>query len=493
MPWIPALVGDGLWTLTAKIAAQAVQLAIFVLAARILTPAEFGFFAFSAAIAILLATFAEGGLGEYVMKAPDADDAPDQVATLALITGGVTTGIGLLVAWVVYGPFALRWEGELLALFSLWLIPAALSAVYDGLLLARGRIRAQSAIRIVAEAAGLCVVAGGLFAGWNVFALVAGRLAMQLAGLCGAAIALRWLPRLHLRRETARDVAAFSRHILANRLIIFMRSYSGTLAIGAFLGLTEAGFYRAAERIVAAFSELVGEPARMLAWIVFRKAAAAGDASGNRAATIGKAATGFMAVLMAVSAPVYFGLALVSGSLVHFALGDGWAPVAILVAILSARQIFLVCGYVTEPLLSLSGTINKMPPILLFNGFVSIGLMVALAPFGILAAALGQGLAAAVSIWTSVRLQGRYGNLDWRTVLRDSIPVMVAIACMAVVVGLLGESAWHPAQDLRSAVLQVVAGGLAYCAALLFVARRSGGALLEYSQWMSRKPGHEPT
>jgi O-antigen/teichoic acid export membrane protein len=489
---MPGLVGDGLWTIAAKIVSQAAQLAIFVLAARLLTPAEFGFFAFSAAIAVLLATLAENGLGEFVMKAPEGDGTHDQVATLALVCGAIMTFAGLAISLFVYTSPHMAWEGTLLALFCLWLVPAALTAVYDGRLIARGMIRAQSCIRIIGELTSLGVVAGGLFAGWNVFALVAGRLAMQVTVFLGAALALRWLPRLSLTRAFAREVLSFSRHILANRLIIFARSYSGTLAIGAFLGLNEAGFYRAAERIVAAFSELVGEPARMLAWMVFRKAAGDGENNGGGRVAVGNAATRFMTILLAVSAPIYIGLALASGSLVHFILGTNWAPVALLVTILSSRQIFLVCGYITEALLSLAGTIAHMPRVIFLNGIVSVGLMVVLAPFGVLAAALGQAAASLVSIWTSVLLQGRHGGLDWKRVFRDSAPTMAATIAMVIAVALVGHIAWKPAAEPAIVVTQIAAGGLTYCAVLFLLARRMGGALGETFGFTAAKPEKAP-
>ncbi|MBB3456137.1 O-antigen/teichoic acid export membrane protein [Rhizobium sp. BK313] len=472
---LPSVIGDGASTLGSKVVSQVVQLVVFLVAARVLASAEFGLYAYSSAIMILLVVVAEGGWGEFVMKTECSEHELDQIGTISIISGVLVTMVGLSIAATVWFVFHQPWEGMLLGLFSCWFLPSSLSVVYDGLLVARGLLRKQAVIRITAEVTGLLVTILGLWIGWNVFSLVIGRLATQLVSLFASAAVARWYPRLRLTWPFAREILEFSRHILANRLIFFLRSYSGTLAIGSFLGLTEAGYYRVAERIIAAFSELIGEPARMLAWTLFRRAAVKIDANGKASRDVGASATTFMTILMAASAPIYLGLSLISSGLIDVVLGDKWAPAAILVAILSAKQVLLTPGYVTEPLLSLSGNIKRMPPALLFNGAISVGLIVLLAPFGVEAAALGQCLASLISFAISVRLQRNYGGLEWRRVIRDCAYVAVAIAAMAATVYSLGYLAEASAlRHLSTVAIQVVSGGAIYVLTLAILQKVMG-------------------
>ncbi|MEF0940981.1 oligosaccharide flippase family protein [Rhizobium sp. BR 362] len=472
---MPSVIGDGASTLVSKIVSQVVQLVVFLVAARVLESAEFGLYAYSSAIVILLVVVSEGGWGEFVMKTDCTQDELDQVGTISIITGMLVTIVGLCITAVVWFFFNQPWEGKLLGLFSCWFLPSSLLVVYDGLLVARGLLRKQAAIRIAAEVTGLAVTMLGLWIGWNVFSLVAGRLATQIVSLLASAIVARWYPKPRLTLPFAREILEFSRHILANRLIIFLRSYSGTLAIGSFLGLAEAGYYRVAERIIAAFSELIGEPARMLAWTLFRRATVKIDANGKTFRDVGAPATTFMTLLMAISAPIYLGLSLISSGLIDVVLGDKWAPAAILVTILSAKQVLLTPGYVTEPLLSLSGNIKRMPPALLFNGAISVGLIVLLAPFGVEVAALGQCLASLISFAISVRLQRNYGGLAWRRVIGDCAYVAIAIAAMAATVYSLGYLAEASAlRHLVTVAIQVVSGGAAYVLTLAILQKVIG-------------------
>ncbi len=460
---LPSVIGDGASTLGSKIVSQVVQLVVFLVAARVLESAEFGLYAYSSAIVILLVVVAEGGWGEFIMKTECTEDELDQVGTISIISGILITIVGFSIAAVVWFVFHQPWEGILLCLFSCWFLPSSLSVVYDGLLVARGQLRKQAAIRVASELTGLAVTMLGLWIGWNIFSLVAGRLATLLVGVFASAVVARWYPKLRLTLPFAREILEFSRHILANRLIIFLRSYSGTLAIGSFLGLAEAGYYRVAERIIAAFSELIGEPARMLAWTLFRRATVKIDANGKTTRDVGASATTFMTLLMAISAPIYLGLSLISSGLIDVVLGNKWAPAAILVTILSAKQVLLTPGYVTEPLLSLSGNIRHMPAALLLNGAISVGLIVLLAPFGVEAAALGQCLASLISFAISMHLQRNYGGLAWKRVISDCAYVAVAIAAMAATVYSLGYLAEASAlRHLVTLAIQVVSGGATY-------------------------------
>lgn len=473
----PSLVKSAVWTFSAKGFSQVAQLAAFIVAARVLNSAEFGLFAYSAAFAVLLVIFAEGGWGEFVMKTPSDPDRLDQVASVSILAGLLSMTFGLCGAAVIGLYFGQAQEAMLVALFSIWLLPASLVVVYEGIMVAAGRLRAHAVIRILADACGLGVTVAGLLAGWSVLALVAGRLTMQVTMLAACIVVVRWFPRPRLTQPLLRELLEFSRHIVANRLIVFVRSYSGTLAVGSFLGLAEAGYYRAAERIVAAFSEMIGEPVRLLAWVVLRRVTnlPAGERSPSK--EMGAAATAFMVSAMAISVPVYIGLALMSGSLVHIVLGDSWAPAAILITLLSVKQILLIPGYLTEPLLSLAGTIKKMPAAVLVNSLVSLAFILAFTPFGMLAAAIGQCAAAVFSFAISMRLQSRYGAVDWSGVMRRSLHPLLGVIAMVTAVALIGDvAAASAASSLAVNALQTIAGSAAYIVVLVALQKFKGGS-----------------
>jgi len=478
---IPTIIGSGLWALSAKLVSQASQLAAFIIAAHVLTPAQFGLFAFCSAIAVLLVMLAEGGWAEFVMKSSGDEDRLDQIAGISLVSGFLFMIVGLLAAGALHGAFGMSWEAYLLALFACLILPAALTTVYDGVLVHRGELKRQAMIRIAGEVAGLAMIVFGLNEGWNVFALAAGRLVMQVVILAGSIAAIGFVGLARPSPAVLREVLHFSQQIIFNRLIVFFRSYSGTLAVGGFLGLAEAGYYRAAERIVAAFSELVGEPARLLGWVIFRRARERQGVAAGREDPVRKAGATFFPILIAVAAPIYLGLAVVSGSFVEVALGEAWKPAALLVGVLAAKQLLLATSYATEPLLAVRGNLRALAPISLFNAVISVGLIILLAPFGVAIVALGQCLAAAIALVTSIWVQQRFGGLNWREIAGNSALLLFALGAMLAAVFYMGRFAGF--LELRPTaifLLQVTAGAITYLVAVLALWRFAGFAWLHW-------------
>lgn len=469
---------SAMWTFLAKIVMQVSQLATFIIAARVLNSAEFGLFSYTAALVTLLVVVAEGGWREFVMKTTHEDGRVDQIATISLIAGMGATAVGLSAAAILDLQFDMAAEAWLVVIFSFWLLPTPFSSVCEGMLIADARLKELSIIRIAAECSATFIAIYGLLHGWNIYALAAGKLVSQVAGLVASLAVLKWLPALKIRVAFVRELFEFSKHITYNRALVLIRSYSGTLVVGSVLGLADAGYYRAAERIVSAFTDIVAEPARQIAWSSFRKIAMAdGSATpGGEGSSpaLGRKATRFVILLMVISAPIYLGLALMSGTLVQIVLGAGWAPAAILVSLLSLKQILLVPGYVTEPLLSLAGSIRKVPAAILVNSLVAVGLILVFSPLGVVAAAAGQLLAAIFSFLVSAWLQSRYGAVRWQSVMKGCLMPLLGSFAMAGAVVLLGEVGTLSVQSgLVVNFLQMAAGCLIYGATLALLYRIS--------------------
>lgn len=60
--------GGGIWVTVSRVLAQLIQFVIFMVAARILQPAEFGIFALVAAVIVFLNQLAIAGWSEYILN-----------------------------------------------------------------------------------------------------------------------------------------------------------------------------------------------------------------------------------------------------------------------------------------------------------------------------------------------------------------------------------------------------------------------------------------
>ncbi|WFU11966.1 oligosaccharide flippase family protein (plasmid) [Rhizobium sp. CB3090] len=466
----PAIVSGGVWIVTAKIVSQLSQVAMFFVAARLLSPAEFGLFAFVSAIAMLLVVVAEGGWAEFMMKASDEDDCFDQVTTISLFSGCLFTAVGVIATAVFYALTGDEKQSALLALFSCWMLPAALTAAFDGTLVVSGRLRQRAIVRIVGETSGLIAAMVLLHLHAHASALAAAKIVCQLVLLIGSVHATRRLPHLHVTKPVLVEVMAFSRQIVGNRLVVFLGSYSGTLVVGSFLGIADAGFYRAAERIVAVVSELLGEPARSLSWVVFRRA----HLQPAPARSVGHAGVRFLLVLFAIAAPMYLGLAQVSEAVVRLVLGEVWIPAASIIPFLCLRQLLLSPGYINEASLSVVGHIRYRLPVTVLNVAVSLVVIVAIARFGLWELAIAQCFTAAFALATCIGLQSKFASVNWLEIARGIILLIVPPSMMMVATVELARQYLFEDWSWRIVLLlQIGAGALAYAAVLMVMIQTS--------------------
>jgi len=459
--------GAGRWILISRVAAQLSQITLFLMAARFLTPAEFGVFALIQAFSALLFVCAAAGWREVIISTANSQREINQLMAFSMASGVAMALAGGIVSLGLEftGHEA---AGKLAALFCVCVLIAPVVNAFNGLLVRRGKVRAFAIASIAAEALAFAVAAWSLVVGYGVYALAFGKIVFLAA--CAGLLAWQagWHGGLTLRGARTRLLLSTSFHILANRLIFFVQSNSATFLVGAFLGPAGVGFYRAAERVVSSVAELVMEPLRMIAWVELRRAADSADpADPNLRARLADAATAILPLFIFMTAPVFMGLSFVANELVVFALGPAWAPSGGIAAIFALTAIHVVPGVLAEPLLSLAGEIKRLPRIMLMNAAVSASMMVLLGPFGLYAlasAAIPAGLFTMGSMFWVLR---RHGGFAWRPALRGAgiaIPPLAAMA--AVVIGTQWIAAQAGIPLLVSLAIQVGVGAVTYIGVL---------------------------
>jgi len=280
----------------------------------------------------------------------------------------------------------------------------------------------------------------------------------------------RWPIRLILRGGYGAQIVEISRQILANRVISFAGNNASIFIVGAFLGVTSVGLFRAAERVVSSIAELVFEPLRLIAWMVFRKAADNTQTQTGVREELAKEAGIFLPLLIVFASPVFVGLSVVSEELITVLLGEVWAPAAPVATILAISALLIAPSIANEPLLTMTGKIRALPPVALFNALVAVVVFLAFARFGLVAAALARLGASAVVTITSIWLQSRHANAPWWGTIKRAAPVYTAlIALIASVLGarfLLGDQGVPLVNQL---FIEIIIGAVVYFTVIMII------------------------
>jgi len=456
--------------LAARVIAQGAQLAMFIVAARILAPADFGVFALVAAVSAFLFVVGAAGWREFILGWGGSDRAVNQAITYSFLSGYVLTAVGVASAVVVVFVYKSPLVSALILTLSATLLLAPVTHTLGAILVRRGAISSLSFVTIVAELAGLAAGVAGLLAGWNIVALGVGKLVMQFVNLVGVALFARWPVRLIINGGFERQIFEFSRSILTTRIVGFVSGNAAIFIVGAFLGVAGVGYYRAAERVVSAISEMLFEPLRLVAWMVFRQAAdGAEDPAGIRESLTRESHLIFP-LLILCAAPVFVGAAIIADDVVGVLLGERWLPAAPVVTILALGGLMMTPSIVNEPLLTINGKVKILPPVSIFNAVVTVAIFLVFTQFGLIAAALARLGASAVVMASSFWVQVRHADAPWWGAIKKASPVYTGIVALIIVV--LFANHWLTGQNISMAArlsVEVFIGVVAYFSVIFLV------------------------
>ncbi len=459
-PSFSATLGGGAWTVAERVISQASQLILFIAAARVLSPADFGVFALVSTAALLLLRMSEVGWAPYIMSWSGDDQVPRQVVGVAVLTG-LVAGLAAAGASLSLQAFAVsQTVSHLLLWFSLWVVLATTSSAQKGMMIWRDGLKGSAIAESIGEVVGMLVALGALFAGAGVYALVFGRLSYQATHLTISFAVTRRAPLFGMERAELRRLGVYSAQIFSSRFVANLRLYVATFLIGGFLGAASVGYYRAAQRLVGSIGEIIGAPSQVLAWSMFRQAR---DAHGARSTGFQRQANLYFKLLFAVGIPVFIWLTLMGGDLIEGLLGHKWLPALPVVGVLALARALALPAAAVEPILSLSGEIRRLPIFSLAFLLLAVVLTAAGATFGLVAVAWSQVAVAGLSLLGSNWLLSRHGGIDWRQILREARQLVGPILLGSLVLLWAREAApFQALPPLLRAIAVALPAGLVY-------------------------------
>ena len=465
-----AMAGAGGAALVSRVVAQIAQLGIFLVAARILTPADFGVFALVGAATSLLWVFGAAGWREFILGWGGDDTAVNQAITYSFLSGYFLTALGVLGAAIAVLVYQAPVVAVLTLTLSATLLLSPVSHTLAAILVRRGQVASMSVVLIIAELAGLAAGVAGLLAGWNIVALGVGKLVMQAIYLAGILFLSRWPAKFVLNGGYGKQIIDFSKSILTTRIVSFFSTNASTFVISIFLGVTSVGYYRAAQRVVSAFSEMMSEPLRLVSWMVYRQAADRAERPDEIKEKLGEECSLVFPLLILCAAPVFVGAAVISEDMVAVLLGEKWLPAAPVVTILALGALVMTPSIVNEPLLTINGRVKVLPILTLINAAITIAVFLAITRFGLIAAALASFTSSTVLMISSIWVQTKYTDAPWWGAFKRTSPVYTGT--VALVISVLFANYWLAGQNISMVArlgIEVLVGAVSYFGVIFLV------------------------
>jgi O-antigen/teichoic acid export membrane protein len=391
---------------------QIVTLFITLLAARFLTPAEYGTYTLSALFVAFFQALIYAGAYHYIIRTKGDQEEIRDTCFWIMMTMAVAGTIVLLLAapflaWVFRAPDMVSVLRLLALLQPLFALTAWCSAV-----LMRGR-RTQLLFRliIVENLIGLTVGVVLLMQWQSIFALVAYRAAQAV----GATLLFLGIggtyPRFRFSRQIASDAMRFSSHLYGTRTLNFIANYGADITLGLLFSTAEAGLYRFGSRIATGATDIIAQPMRTFALsqfgAAFREVAPFGPLLQRLAST--------MVVLMVCVS----GTLIVFGAdLTNMFLQPSYAGALVVMYALAVRSVLGVGNTFIEPVLASQGhTGALLKHQALWTAVRTIAIPLS-AGFGLWAVGWSQAAISVLVTVSAMRLMARLGQIDVRPVIR---------------------------------------------------------------------------
>lgn len=458
---LKARAASATWWSTLEIASRyGVQIAVTIVLARLLQPADFALIAMLLVFTTLATILIYSGFGSALIRHPQI--TADDETTAFIVAFGTGAILGAML-WLIAPAIATFYrQPELVPLTHLvaWILPlGGLAAIPDALLTKRLNFPARTRTELIASGVSGLTAVTLAWRGYGVWSI--GWQIVLSGGLRAALLwqAAGWMPRGRFTRESFGHLFGFGSFLLLAHLLDTSFARIQTLLLGRFFDATTLGYYTLAQSAQQApmsfmdtllyrvglpvFSEVAGQPAKLR------------DALRLSTRTS-----------MFIFLPCMVGLALAAKPFVILVYGAKWesaAPILTLLAL--AASIWPVHVLIISAITAL-GRSDLILRAEIFKKTFAITLVAVSSLYGPLAVAsaviASNLLGAAVNAWYSRRLLD-YGLLAQLIDLRLTLALCAAAAAA-------GWSIlhWSPASALAT-VLAIGAGATVYLSgAVLF-------------------------
>jgi len=450
------------------------QLAVLPILGRLLGPSDFGLVALAMPLILLGTMISDAGLGTALVRQRDC--SRELESTVFWCALGMSLVLAALIALLAAPISRLMSEPRLtpiiIALTPILLISGSLPVANARISRERkfGLFAISETIATVLSSAGAI---GAALAGAGAWSLVIQQSVLWAVKACWVLPVSGFRPIAACKPALARPHLNFGLYSVAGGLTDFASKSFQTMLIGALIGISAAGRYSMASRIVNLPAMVLSGPLHLS---VFTSVARWGD---DRIGARPLALLGLRSVVT-IMAPVFCGLALVADLAVEILLGPSWAATGpILMLLAPAGFLLCVTDFIGAILRGLGRAQDRFWLTVLNACFVVAGAVLGAAG-GAAGVAAGFSVGAALATPASIFVLGQRLSIPMRVIIRDAFSPLIATLAMAlvIVVALRQLPPGHPA--LQLAIL-ALCGGISFAAVLAII---SGQRLREDLRWL---------
>ncbi|WP_077228740.1 lipopolysaccharide biosynthesis protein [Sphingomonas hengshuiensis] len=453
-----------IWRSGTQILGQMLTWASTFVVIRVLSPSDYGLFAMTQVVLVLLNMLNGYGLASALIQRRDATrHAQRQLFGMLILLNGALGLAQFACAPLAAAYYRQPMVADLLRVQALLYCATPFIALPYAMLARAMDFRRQAQVNFASGIAGAVTALAGAWLGWGVWTLVAAPIALfavRAVGMTWAARSLMW-PSFDFRG--AGDIARYGATMATGQVFWFLQSQADVFIAGRLFDPHMLGIYTTSLFLTQIFVSKFVPPLNEVAFSAYARLRE------DRAA-VASAFLKSVQLIMVVALPFYFGLAVTAYPLVEVVLGPKWSEAAPVVQWLALAMPMMTLQVLYSPASDACGR----PGISAWNGAIGAALLPVAFLVGVhwgIAGLVAAWFAAyplylAISTWRTLPAIG----VRARDLFSAVLPALRAAIAMAAIVFLL-DRAFPALPALVQLMLLSVTGALAYAAWLAVFAR----------------------
>jgi O-antigen/teichoic acid export membrane protein len=456
--------GSTAWTFLRVVIDQLVNFIVFVVLARMLTPAQFGIFTISLIYVEIGRAMLTSGFVDTVVRSRTCDKTfIDTVFWANIAMATLLAVAGYFGGAAIGEAFGERQAGPLIAALGIVLPVAALGNIHMALRLREFGHRALATRSLVSGLIGGAAALAAAYHGFGVWSLVVHRVVTETIGTLMSWHAFPWLPGRSISLHRLREIAPFSLNMSASQLMSLGLARAQDVVISRMIGVGSVGIYRTAWKTIELIAQVTLVPLVTVSLVTFSKV----QHSPAKLAQVYQKVVNTAAIAVF---PAMIGFCMLAGKIVPMLYGEQWRASAAVVWVLAPMVLPFTVTYFVSPALAAAGRAGLMSKISLFQLVTTIALSIVAAPFGILAVAAAYVVRAYLTLPVQIILLRRVTGIGFAIVARAVAAPLAAALVMAAAVRAVEAMAdgggLHP---LASLALSIASGAVVYIVAVLLL------------------------
>ena len=435
------------WNAIGRFSTQGVNFVIGLILARLLSPSDYGVVGMVGIFFAIAQTFIDSGFGSALIRKNDCTDEDYSTAFYF----NIIVGLVCCVLLSVLSPFIANFFDtpilkDLIKVMSLNMLISSFAIVHSTKLTHSVDFKSQSLVNlvtaIVAGASGILMAYKGL----GVWSLVLQNMVASVLRVVLLIAITRWLPSRVFSKESFKYLFSFGSKILTASLLHTIYANMTTMIIGKFYSAKDLGYYSRGESLATYPSTNITGILQSVTYPVLSKIQD-DDEQLIRA---------YRKLISMTSMVIFFGmflLAALAKPLIVTLLTDKWLDAVIYLQVFCFAYMFDHICALNLNILYVKGYSNLVLKLEVIKKAISISMIIAAVPFGVLAICIARALYTQIAVVINTYYTGKMFDLGYLKQVKDFSKYLILSFICAIPAYILTYSS-------LTALVQLILGGV---------------------------------